>query len=128
MSQHQIPNRMQVLLAEEDMASARILTEVLTWFGCDVARASSCHEAICHAIRTAPDIVISSMKLHDCTAEELAREIRMLFIGRSPRFIALRAPSESYDLGMYAEFSHIVEKPTDFELLRRIIARYEPFV
>lgn len=120
--------KMRVLVAEEDAAASRLLSKVLTLFGCETMEATSYQQAIAHALRSAPDVVISSMHLGGYTAKDVATQIRSLEIESGPSFIALRAPGEAYEISMYAIFRHVVEKPADLLVLGEILARCDPFM
>lgn len=71
---------MRVLVVEENAEDFRRLSKILKLFGCETMEATTYQQAISLSLRTAPDVVISSMNLGGYTARDVAKQIQRLGI------------------------------------------------
>ncbi len=112
----------RVLLVEDHDDTRRLLTRLLTSFGCHVVAAGTVHAAVELADRQDFDLLLSDIGLPDGTGLDVIRSVR-----RRQRIpgIALSGFGQEEDLRRSKEagFTQHLTKPINFSTLRDVIVR-----
>jgi len=111
---------MKILVAEDDLVSAKLLELTLRQWGHEVTVAADGAKALAEYIRSAYDVVITDWMMPELDGLELARSIRDMRHREYPWVILLTTKTfkDNYSRAMEAGVDDFLTKPLDRELLR----------
>ncbi len=116
---------LQILLVEDDVDSSELLTFFLESRGAEVVCAASMAEALSHAERSAPRIVISDWELPDGDGRTLLSKLRQLPSCERTPTIALtgHGSDAARQAATEAGFDEFLAKPVGLETLAALTQR-----
>lgn len=111
----------RVLIVDDEPLVRELLVDAMDGMGLDISTAGSGGEAVDIAIDDPPDIVVTDIRLGDCTGMEMLDQLEST-IGNVPAVVI----SGCADAGMFSEASRrrpieLLTKPLDIDRLRRAI-------
>jgi two-component system CheB/CheR fusion protein len=118
------PVTRRVLVVEDDPDVAEALRQALTIDGHEVRIARNGTDGVTQALDWKPDFVLCDIGLPGMDGYEVAALLRASVSMRSTRLVALSGygQAEDVDLARHAGFDEHVVKPSNIEVLRRILA------
>jgi CheY-like chemotaxis protein len=121
---------LRVLIADDDLDGARILSTLLQLEGYEVRTVHGGQEALDAAREFRPEVVLLDIGMPKITGYEAARRLRQRHGERCPVLIAVTAWKQASDriLANLAGFDHHVAKPYDPADLVRLLAKVRPAI
>ena len=118
-----VVNRGKILLIDDDAESLRVLCEVLSRGGYDVACAENGYDAIQIIHTSVISLVISDYNLPDTTGPELIQQMRQVCPNLSAIIVSanrgLRVKLEAFEAGVYT----FIAKPVNLPQILRSVSQ-----
>jgi CheY-like chemotaxis protein len=120
-----VPERLRVLVADDNRDSADSCAMLLRMSGHEVRTAYSGREALSVGAEFAPQLVLLDIGMPEMNGYEVASQIRAAGWGTGVRLVAVTGWSQEEDKrqARIAGFDHHVAKPLDPDALRELTER-----
>ncbi|MDM0013914.1 response regulator [Variovorax sp. J22P168] len=114
---------MNVLIVDDNQAAADLLQELLVLQDHTACCTYTGQQALDMAARENFDCALVDLTLPDFPGTEVARQLRAGARGEPPLLVAISGFSADEATSAAGLFDHHLQKPIDFDLLDRILAR-----
>jgi len=118
----------RILIVEDDVQAAGLLSRMLVHVGCQVRQAYDGEAAVCEAQKFRPHIVFLDISLPGIDGFEVARQIRKESPGSEMVLVALTGYCQAADRQRSKEagFKPHLAKPVSFEVIQDIVTKVRP--